>query len=536
MLDVNRNPKESIVGKRVRGVKLKVTPRIARRRAWYAAAVKRQRTELPKSFRELPTGFYGGGIQNPKRLKYPKPRKVPKGPTEAKVRKGSPPKGAKPLNESWQAEQNYWFRGTQHDNGVLVQSTAGNYNFYNGRSRTGTTLPGWKKIIQQGGNATTIFNGNVRQCTVKQDFSHRAVWWSSPNVLSVEELSGFPYWYNLGFGNPNAYNALALEQASKFFLRRLQETRQAMQGGIFSGEMRETMRMLRQPAKSLREGIPKYLDALVKRRRGVGSIRGVGISITSQRSQRAAERKRVKILNKIAADTWLEYSFGWKPLINDVQDAVKAIGRLGENSFRQKLSAKGSDEVVNYDSGTNEYPIADQFVTWIKVSSHIKTKYSCQIRGAVKVNSTVSQQTRNNELFGFTWSQFIPTVWELLPWSFLADYFTNIGDILNAGAVNTADLAWTSRTMRAETTAYASASISSRTSTSVAASLNPGDVERFSKTISRDAGGPVVPQFRWSIPGLTSTTPTGEVGLNTQWVNIAALASSYKRLIPFHRT
>lgn len=515
-----------------------LTPRLIRRRKWYAAARKR-RQAAPSTiggFRELPTGFYGGGIQNPRRLSWPKPKKVPKGSSVEKVRKGSPPKGAKPLNENWSAVREDWWKGTQHDNGVLVQSTSSNYNFTNVRRRTGTTLPGWKKIIQQGGNATTIFNGTIRHMNIKQPFTHRAVWRSSPTVLSVEELSGFPYWYNLGFGDPSAYDAVALEQASKFFLRRLQETRQQMQGGVFSGEIRETFRMLFKPAKTLREEIPKYLDALAKRRRGVGRLRGVGIVVTSRKSQIAAERKRIKILNKIARDTWLEYSFGWKPLISDINDAVKAIGRLDENSYIQKISAKGSNEVVNYHSGTNEYPIADQFVTWVRVTQTVKTKYDCHIRGAVRVNSTVSRAARNNELFGFTWSQFVPTVWNLLPYSFLVDYFTNIGDILEAAAVNTADIAWTSRTMRAETYCTASASISPKTSNSVAASLNPGEVERFSRVVSRDAGGPIVPQFRWSIPGFFASTPTGETPLNSQWVNMAALAFKLKSLTPFHRS
>lgn len=514
-----------------RGGVIKLTPRLLRRRRYYER-LKTAPKKAPLQLRELPTGFSGPGIQPMKRLKWPKPKKVPKGPWQAKVLKGTPPKGAKPLNESWQAEQNYWFRGTQHDNGVLVQSTAGNYNFYNARSRSGTTLPGWKKIIQNGGNATTIFNGLIRQCTVKQEFTHRAVWYSSPNVLSVEELSGFPYWYNLGFGNPSATDPIALEQASKFFLRRLQQVRQQMQGGIFSGEIRETLRMLSRPARALREGIPKYLDSLAKRRAG-----GMRKSTARSKAWREREdRKRADQLKKIAGDTWLEYSFGWKPLISDIDDAIKAIGRLNENKFVQKLSAKGSNEVVNYDSGTNEYPIADQFVTWINVHQHIKTDYQCQIRGAVRVSSTTSKATANRELFGFSWEQFVPTLWELLPWSFLVDYFTNIGDILEAAAVNTADLAWTSRTQRAQSVAFASATISNKTSPNVSASLNPGHVERFARVISRDAGGPVIPQFRWSIPSLLNDLPTGGSSLNTQWINMAALSSKLTRLIPFHRT
>lgn len=32
---------------------------------------------------------------------------------------------------------------------------------------------------------------------------------------------------------------------------------------------------------------------------------------------------------------------------------------------------------------------------------------------------------------GLTIQEFVPTVWELIPYSFVVDYFTNIGDVVN---------------------------------------------------------------------------------------------------------
>jgi hypothetical protein len=510
---------------------VKITPRIIRRRRWYAA-LKTRPPRKSSDLLEHPIGFSGGGI-NVKRLKYPKPKKVPKGPFVAKVHKGTPPKGVKPLNENYSALYNFAWTGQETQNGIVTQNTGGNYNFSNVKKRTGVTNPNWKRIIRSGGNATTVFNGEISMTRVIRPFNHTAVWNDPPPavVRHVEVASGFPYWYNVACSAPSASDPTALGQASKFFLQRLQKTRQAMQGGIFTGEMRETFRMLRRPAKTLFDELPKYLDSLSKRKAGA-------LRKSTARSKSARLRhdfKRAAQLKKIAADTWLEFSFGWKPLISDIQDALTAIGRIGENSYRQQLSATGTNKVVDYNGGTTEAPIADQFVTWIKFSKQAVTDYSCQIRGAVKINSTVSSISRRNELFGFTPEQFIPTLWELLPWSFLVDYFTNIGDILNAGAVNTADIAWTSRTQRAYRSVMSDACVSPKTGSNIAASLDPGKVERYSKVISRDAGGPVVPQFRWSIPSFLTESPTGDKDLNTQWVNIAALASKYFSLRPFHK-
>jgi len=55
----------------------------------------------------------------------------------------------------------------------------------------------------------------------------------------------------------------------------------------------------------------------------------------------------------------------------------------------------------------------------------------------------------NWNLFGFQPSEFLPTAWELLPWSFLADYFSNIGDCLTAWSTVTdkVEVAYINRTI-----------------------------------------------------------------------------------------
>jgi hypothetical protein len=47
--------------------------------------------------------------------------------------------------------------------------------------------------------------------------------------------------------------------------------------------------------------------------------------------------------------------------------------------------------------------------------------------------------------YGLNIQEFIPTVWELVPWSFFVDYFANIGDILECATLIRSDVSWVNR-------------------------------------------------------------------------------------------
>jgi hypothetical protein len=91
--------------------------------------------------------------------------------------------------------------------------------------------------------------------------------------------------------------------------------------------------------------------------------------------------------------------------------------------------------VVQYDGGNYYHTVA----------STVIEKRMIRYKGAV-IAQVKGPSWQNDDLFGFNPQNFIPAAWELLPWSFLADYFTNIGDILTASIVSTKHLAYTNRT------------------------------------------------------------------------------------------
>jgi len=70
-------------------------------------------------------------------------------------------------------------------------------------------------------------------------------------------------------------------------------------------------------------------------------------------------------------------------------------------------------------------------------------------RGAVKLVPYADQAgSALRTHFGFDWQTAVLTAWEIIPYSFLVDYFINIGDILEASLFNQTNLAWVNRSWK----------------------------------------------------------------------------------------
>jgi hypothetical protein len=80
----------------------------------------------------------------------------------------------------------------------------------------------------------------------------------------------------------------------------------------------------------------------------------------------------------------------------------------------------------------------------IRVTQERKVQYVCGL-GATRT-ADYGSNDRLIELLGFDAKNWIPAIWEAIPWSWLADYFLNIQHILQAGVTSTASVKWVSKT------------------------------------------------------------------------------------------
>jgi len=299
------------------------------------------------------------------------------------------------------------------------------------RTRTGSSLPKWKEIIADGGNATTGMDAiwdtvNSEQITWSLDYTN-------PDGSGYMHVQGDPGLCDTDITRTPKQPTMDISDADNAararFYKALRKQQVAFSGPTFLGELRETMHMLRRPASALWSKNLGYLDALGK-----------------------AKRASPKHWTKSISGLWLEFSFGWTPLINDVKDAAKAYSTLVNDKRGKVLSAGAvreadlSSSLSGFDNtnGIPRPPIAGG--PTCDKSANLYNKTTVRYKGAL-VSRVQATQWGDWKLFGFTPSEFIPTAWELLPWSFVVDYFTNIGDILTSAVTSAADIAFVNKTV-----------------------------------------------------------------------------------------
>jgi hypothetical protein len=118
----------------------------------------------------------------------------------------------------------------------------------------------------------------------------------------------------------------------------------------------------------------------------------------------------------------------------------------------------------------------------------------------------------------------IPTAWELIPYSFVADYFANIGDMLAANAINMSSIRWWNQCIIREsvTTNLYVAGIAKK----------PGPYERFTQQIVSPGSIVATSKLVERSVGTASLVPTLEFRLpfcDTQWINLSALFAQARR-------
>lgn len=362
-------------------------------------------------------------------------------------------------------------------------------------SRTGINNPKWRSLIKSGGSATSPMSGfDVRQL---EDKPFTSVFTSSYKL-------GDHQYYSEGWNNGNSSIGcqtpghvggtsltVAENQASSRTLANVRAEHTKFQGIVSLGELSETLRLLRHPFK----GVDKWVSGYLR-------------DLKSSKSFKQLAVKRTKSSRKsfltMASDLWLEVAFGVRPLLNDVADLT---GALLHNSYGvSRTMVVGTGNSTTASDGTQiEGSVAGGI---LRASWQNRTTRMIRYKAALDSSSSVHEKgiSRLQDALGFNLESFVPSVYNLIPFSFLVDYFSNLGDVIEAGTTNQQAVKWVLRTDRLETV---------RTGVLAPVQTNFGDVNTVvsfsseggsfvtvNRTVDRSSVSSVpLPDFQVNLPG-----------------------------------
>lgn len=143
-----------------------------------------------------------------------------------------------------------------------------------------------------------------------------------------------------------------------------------------------------------------------------------------------------------AASLNLNYHFGWKPLLGDVFQMIYTADVLNKRVRRlQKLKkhgfVKSKISLGTYHAVESINQVVDSTMA-LTIGRKIIRETTQEVWGYVKYTLDGALPDQQDELISLAKRTYLglyldaATLWEAIPWSWFADYFGNIGDLLMA--------------------------------------------------------------------------------------------------------
>jgi hypothetical protein len=126
--------------------------------------------------------------------------------------------------------------------------------------------------------------------------------------------------------------------------------------------------------------------------------------------------------SKTLAENWLELQYGWKPLLQDIHGVIAGLQKLSladrsVQTIYASATTKSTDNRVL--GGIPDYPATGSY----RCDTETRVKFSLRYRVDDHLRSFLAQT-------GFT--NPVNLAWELLPYSFVVDWFLPIGPLLES--------------------------------------------------------------------------------------------------------
>lgn len=367
----------------------------------------------------------------------------------------------------------------------------------------GNSPASWKLNIQRGQDATSGLEG-VRYKVVRRDtYQTSFVYNSNPCIRGA----GFGH-LDLIFPSVSYVDSTTADMAARSrFLQDYISKRRLFAGANALAEFRETVSLLKRPVQALWGKTNRLAtEAALIARRARLNISGPG----SAKIQLARASEEL-------GGAWLAWAWGVKPLFQDISEINTALDSYRDGS-KIKVTAIRGDGMENVHVSNGQLVPA-----WLYAGNHgvyrqegvMKRTLSVRYRAGVATVPTGPGGLLTQ--FGFDPFDIVPAVWEVVPYSHIVDYFTGVGEQLDAMRLAMAAPTWGYRTVR---------NVSTRVDGGLIVKADPGytvtasggltETQAVFVSRSRLTQMPL-PIFHFRLPSFG------------QWVNVGALATQGRR-------
>jgi hypothetical protein len=290
---------------------------------------------------------------------------------------------------------------------VVTDNNSGNHHvWFNGQTGTESSIaqqctPGWRKLVKKGDivmsymqlgrtERTLTSEGSVDLIYPGQDSTYRGDFCAYVRGEATPPLD-----------TPNPSNLARVRNlALTAALAKCNDPE--MLSGEFLATMSSTVRMLRSP------------------------FSGAGNLIRKMRKHRNKNLKKSgSNLLKANGETWLEYRYGWKPLMADIESIMNHIIRSNNNEKRRFVGRSTQSETTYSDQNV-DVRLRGDFQYLVIKGTYSKEEILRCSAGVIAEIDAASAMKELSEAFGFGLHAIPATLWELTPYSFVVDWFANV--------------------------------------------------------------------------------------------------------------
>lgn len=304
---------------------------------------------------------------------------------------------------------------------IFTYPASGNPNTatYERDNRIGVDLPDWQSRIAHGLDATTEYSREIRERMSTGSFVNNALQKGADGKPYYEYTMVYPQVAGsepgTSFSRTETQQILTELRSDVVMecLARIRDESVQFATISFAGEFRDTIRTVLNPARAIRRAIDEYF-----------------VAVKPYKAKRSMGKKQIARLTKRVSDLWLQTVFGIQPLIDDVEDGAHAFARVLNNLPRKSVVVAQKERQIPIPVEHKKSGLS--YLSWDR---RINRESAASARLQICYRPRVVGSSRANlEAFGIDWAQIPVDAWNLVPWSFLVDYFTNVGDVLEAHA------------------------------------------------------------------------------------------------------